>query len=113
MQRFQTDECQPEKYFMKKFFSFIELVSLFFFFGCNKTNTSSSIQGTCELRHVEGGFRTPESPTDFAPGNGTIWKFTDKTYEYYSDGQFSGTGSFTKTKENDILQWEGKSMRSF
>ena len=102
MQRFQTDDCQPEKYIMKKISSFIILFSLFFFFGCNKTNSSLSLQGTWELRHLDGGYRAPGSPTDFAPGNGNIWKFTSGTYQYFSEGELSGTGEFTKTKDYAI-----------
>jgi hypothetical protein len=112
VQRVQTDECQPEKSFMKKFFSFIVLLSLFFSFGCNKTNSSLSIQGTWELRHLEGGFRAPGSPTDFAPRNGNIPKFTSNTYQHYSEGQLSGTVSLQK-RRTMLSQQEKKWTHSF
>lgn len=93
---------------MKKNFSLVVLFSLVFIFGCNKSNTSLSIQGTWELRHSEGGYGPPNRNPDFAPGNGNIWKFTSNTYQYYINGELSGTGSFTTTK--DVAIATGRKM---
>lgn len=84
---------------MKRIVPVIFLFLLSFILGCNKPNSSTSIQGAWELRHVEGGYRAPGANPDFPPGNGNIVIFTANTYKYYSNGQLSSSGSFSITRE--------------
>lgn len=87
-------------------------VQLFFFLAlftlilsCKKNDHetySNSIKGSWELRHVAGGFRAPGQSPDYAPGNGDIWKFSDSTYQHYSNGQLSDEGSYTLTKDTSL-----------
>ncbi len=98
VQRFEIYTCQLGKVSMKKILPLVVLLFLFIF-SCSKTNTPISIEGAWELRHLEGGYRAPGSPTDFATGNGNIWTFTNNIYQSRINGQLSGTGSFTTTKD--------------
>ncbi len=101
-------------YFMKH----IRLLSLtalpLLILSCTKTNietVSNSIKGTWELRHVEGGYRAPGTNPDYPPGNGTIWKFTDSTYQYYGSGPLLAQGSYTLTKDTSLAT--GRYMDAF
>ena len=55
---------------------------------------SDSLQGAWELRNVFGGFRPAGSPTNFAPGNGTIWSFKDSSFKRYEKGTLVDSGGF-------------------
>jgi hypothetical protein len=79
------------------------LFCLFVFSASCKKDTSNSrgeINGTWELRGVEGGFRDPSVTIDVSPGNGTTWSFRDTTFEYRNAGQLSRAGSFTKSRDS-------------
>lgn len=57
----------------------------------NEPSTSVSLTGTWELRQAQAGMM----PTaEYSAGNGNRWQFTDATFQHYTDGTLSGSGSY-------------------
>lgn len=75
--------------------AFIFLVALG---ACKKKSAESRLDGTWELRHVDGIQVTGVSP-DYGTGNGIIIKFRDHSYEGYKDGKVVESGTFTTQPE--------------
>ncbi len=75
--------------------------------GCSKDSDPApvinqgpvALQNTWELRSVYGGYRAPGSGPNTSPGNKNIWKFTDTTYQQYSNGVLYVSGKYTLTKD--------------
>lgn len=67
--------------------------------GCKKEDLpflKPNLKGSWELRHVEGVF-WGQAPS-VAPGNGNILKFSGSSYEIYTNGELSRSGTYTITK---------------
>lgn len=75
--------------------------------GCKKEDLiNKSASGTWELRQIGGGISG--KITSYNPGNGSIVKFTDDTYQVFSDKKLVRSGSYKIVKEKSILsQQEG------
>ena len=75
--------------------------------GCSKNNEPATnanqgpvaLQNTWELRSVYGGYRTPGTTPNTAPGNKNIWKFTDTSYQQYTNGALFVSGKYIVTKD--------------
>jgi hypothetical protein len=69
--------------------------------ACRKENrsSSSSIAGTWELTKSSG-----QIIIDYPPGNGTKWKFTGNTYEFYKDDTLAKSGNFELIKDNSVSE---------
>ena len=65
--------------------------------GCKKVSEGDSLIGAWELRQSTGGM-TPA--VSYSPGNGNILKFTDNSYELYTNSQFTRSGSYTLQFDN-------------
>src|SRR5204862_2051954 len=68
--------------------------------GC--IDLSNSIVGSWELRKTTGAM--DPSPTNYAPGNGNILKFTNGNYEKYSNGVLVSSGPFTIVADPTVEQ---------
>jgi len=50
--------------------------------SCDKEERlQSKLEGTWELRHIEGGYRPANSPSDYEPGNGNTLKFDGNKFQ--------------------------------
>lgn len=81
--------------------SYLAFILLFtaFFTSCNKDSQSNGkvLQGVWELRAGAGGMLA-NNPTDYRPGNGSLWAFKQTTFErIYKDSVYrSGTYSISR-----------------
>lgn len=88
---------------MKFSFLFFILLCTAFFTSCKKDNqlilqpNGKVLQGLWELRAVAGGMLVYD-PNDYRPGNGSLWAFTQTTFErIYKDSVYrSGTYSISR-----------------
>ena len=52
------------------------------FVSCDKEERlQSKLEGTWELRHIEGGYRPANSPVDYEPGNGNMLIFDGNKFQ--------------------------------
>jgi hypothetical protein len=66
------------------------------FTACKKSNSQLFIVGTWELIQRSGGF----APTiAFPPGNGNQLKFTGSTYQQFTNGQLTKSGTYRLEKQ--------------
>ena len=77
-------------------FSLLLLISVF---SCKKETNESTIEGSWELRRVDGG-NIGGLKSDYEPGNGNILKFSGAKYERYASGKLVDQGTFTLEREN-------------
>ncbi len=75
--------------------------------SCKKEDLlTKSAAGTWELRQIGGGISG--KITSYNVGNGSFLKFTDDTYQIFSDKKLVKSGSYKIVKEKSILsQQEG------
>lgn len=84
---------------MKNILSLVILFTfLFCFTGCKKASLEKGINGTWELRHVEGG-QIPNADPNYKSGNGDIYKFDNQNFERYDKGKLITSGTFVLTTE--------------
>ncbi|WP_276359666.1 hypothetical protein [Daejeonella sp. H1SJ63] len=92
---------------MKIFLNIVLVFIVFVSGSCNKEGKLlSKLEGTWELRHIEGGFRPINSPSDYAPGNGILLKFEANTFQQSTGAQTDVSGTFTIVKEEVNLNGE-------
>lgn len=86
---------------MKKLSTLALIFTMFLFLGCKKDlpyDPKISLVGTWELRASVGG-QIAGVPSEVAPGNGNLLKFSEKNYEKIIDGKIVKAGSYTLIKE--------------
>ena len=86
---------------MKKLGTLSLIFTMFLFLGCKKDlpyNPTISLVGNWELRASVGG-QIAGVPSEFAPGNGNVLKFSEKNYEKMVDGKLVKAGSYTLIRE--------------
>ena len=82
---------------MKLFVSSLAIL-LLFLSSCKKGG-SSTISGTWEIRTAQNGM----IPTiTYPPGNDSLLKFTNTTYQVYSKGQVVKSGTFTIVEDKSF-----------
>lgn len=80
--------------------------------SCDKEERlQSKLEGSWELRHIEGGYRPVNSPVDYAPGNGNILKFEGNKFQQLSGTQPGISGTYTIIKEEAKLSGENLSYK--
>lgn len=90
---------------MKKLFTLIIIYTISLSVGCKKEEvptvvTPKDLAGSWELRSVIGGYIDITAPQpSYPPGNGTIFNFTETTYEELKDGQIIKSGTYQLSKE--------------
>ena len=92
---------------MKSLYIYLVLICTVVFVSCNKTAPTAErmnakkLPGSWELRGVLGGMLAYD-PTDYSPGNGNLWTFTETDFvrilkdSVYRSGTYSvslGTGT--------------------
>jgi hypothetical protein len=85
---------------MRQLLSILFIVSFSIFTGSCKKNTpdlSQAIIGTWELRKDIGGIMG--GTRFYAPGNGSIIKFTSTNFERYDNGQLGENGIYNIIKD--------------
>lgn len=92
---------------MKYSFYILSTFFLLVTISCKKEDLiSKSAAGTWELRQSGGGISG--KITSYNAGNGSLLKFTDNTYQIFSDKKLVKSGSYKIVKEKSILsQQEG------
>ncbi|MEJ7823103.1 MAG: hypothetical protein WKF85_12325 [Chitinophagaceae bacterium] len=90
---------------MKNFIVAICIGAIIIFFESCKNDipksdiNNSSIISTWELRRTQGGM----SPVkDYPPGNGTILKFSDSSYERYENGSLIKSGYYKLIRDTSV-----------
>lgn len=74
-------------------------ISVTFLGSCKKHGSNPGVlTGRWELR-AEQGAQIPMEPSDFLPGNGTIWEFTDGSHWKYSDRHTTDSGQYRITRD--------------
>jgi hypothetical protein len=70
--------------------------------SCQEKSVSDELNGTWELRHIEGIQVAQVDPT-FKAGNGNLLKFEGQNYERYYEGKKDENGTFTVTPEDTAI----------
>jgi hypothetical protein len=91
---------------MKHFILIISLGAITIFLGSCKKDiskvdniNSNSIVGIWELRQAQNGM----IPTiEYSPGNGDILKFSDSTYENYTNGNLIKSGHYILIRDTSV-----------
>ncbi len=65
-----------------------------------KNELSASIIGTWELRQTTAAMNPDE--TNYLPGNGNVLKFTNASYENYTNGQLVKSGAYVIVKDKTV-----------
>jgi hypothetical protein len=79
---------------------------LVLFCGCKKDGTakdisnSTSIVGAWEIRQAQNGM-IPS--IDYSPGNGNILKFSNSTYEKYTNNNLVKSGHYLLIEDNSVV----------
>lgn len=99
MQRKPLHDCQGRKLGMKKSlllaFSFAVYLT-----SCKKSVPgNTSIIATWELSKVAG-----QLTINYPAGNGTKWKFTEDSYEFYSNNVLQKSGTYSLVNDNTVSQ---------
>jgi len=80
---------------MKKFLTLsISLLLLFCVISCKKKSAESNLNGSWELRRIEG-IQVAGVDPNFKPGNGNKLIFTDRNFEWYDSNTLKMSGTFT------------------
>jgi len=83
------------------------ILMVFTFVSCDKEERlQSKLEGTWELRHIEGGYRPANSPSDYEPGNGNILIFDGNKFQYKHGVQAAINGTYTVIKEETEVNGE-------
>ncbi len=91
------------KNFLKLALIFIMITSV----SCDKEERlQSKLEGTWELRHIEGGYRPVNSPVDYAPGNGNILEFDGNKFQQLSGTNAAINGTYIIIKEEAEVNGE-------
>ncbi|MCD0476306.1 hypothetical protein LPB87_18095 [Flavobacterium sp. EDS] len=80
----------------------IPLVVLFTIVSCQKKSALEELNGSWELRHIEG-IQVANADPNFKPGNGNLLKFEGQKYERYYEGKKEEDGTFTITPEDTTI----------
>ncbi|MCV9933937.1 hypothetical protein OIU80_16765 [Flavobacterium sp. LS1R47] len=78
------------------------LVVLLTIMSCEKKSVLEELNGSWELRHIEG-IQVANVDPNFKPGNGNLLKFEGQKYERYYDGKKEESGTFTITPEDTTI----------
>src|SRR5690606_18095318 len=82
-------------------------VLLFVITGCDKeSRLKTKLEGTWELRSIEGGFRPAGDPSEFGPGNGRTMQFDKGSFKTTFPGQAPNTGKYRVEKSDTELNNE-------
>lgn len=95
---------------MKKLFTLALILTIFSYLGCKKDlpyDPNIDLEGTWELRASVGG-QAAGVPSEVAPGNGNLMKFTGKNYEKMADGKLVKAGTYTLIRE---ISWTATETR--
>ncbi|MDP2413245.1 hypothetical protein [Daejeonella sp.] len=75
--------------------------------SCDKEERlQSKLEGTWELRHIEGGYRPANSPSDYEPGNGNILKFDGNKFQQKYGTNPAINGTYTIIEEEAEVNGE-------
>lgn len=70
--------------------------------SCKKEANESTLEGSWELRRVDGG-NVAGLKSDYAAGNGNILKFSGANYERYVEGKVVDRGTFKIEREKQKI----------
>jgi hypothetical protein len=80
--------------------------------SCDKEERlQSKLEGTWELRHIEGGYRPANSPSDYEPGNGNILKFDGNKFQYKYGTNPAINGTYTIIEEETNVNGDNLSHK--
>jgi hypothetical protein len=97
---------------MKTYMKIALIFIVIIFVSCDKEERLQlKLEGSWELRHIEGGYRPVNSPVDYAPGNGNILKFEGNKFQQTSGTQPGISGTYTIIKEEAKLSGENLSYK--
>lgn len=80
----------------------VPFMVLFTIVSCEKKSITDELNGSWELRHIEG-IQVANADPVFKPGNGNLLKFEGQKYERYYDGNKEEEGTFTITPEDTAI----------
>lgn len=89
----------PETLYMRNLLLLVGFCCCVFLIGCKKDSLAtlkSKLEGSWELRDIQGGFVNGQP--DVSPGNGNIWKFSDSLYQHYVHSQLISNGTYRLIK---------------
>ncbi|WP_439879760.1 hypothetical protein ACSX1A_11285 [Pontibacter sp. MBLB2868] len=87
---------------MKRYLLPLFLIIMLSFSSCDEENIANdSIVGEWEMKSASNGMTG--ALTDYSPGNGSIMKFTDSSYEIISNWQLTRSGLYSIVKETSNL----------
>lgn len=95
---------------MRKIITLVLISIVSFFLSCKKDlplDPKIDLEGTWELRASVGG-QIAGVPSEVAPGNGNLMKFSGKNYEKIADGKLIKAGTYTLIKESS---WTATEIR--
>ena len=100
MQHCMLPDCQDDKLIMKKISAIILILVCFFLISCKKGNINNqSVIATWELYKVSG-----QTTINYPSGNGTKWKLTESTYEFYVNNILEKTGTYSLVNDPTVSQ---------
>jgi hypothetical protein len=80
---------------MKKILTLsFSLLLIFSLISCKKKEQESNLQGSWELRRIEG-IQVAGVDPNFKSGNGNVLKFNGNNYEWYNENKLQSSGTFT------------------
>ncbi|MCC9070715.1 hypothetical protein LNQ49_03750 [Flavobacterium sp. F-65] len=80
----------------------VPFVVLLTIVNCEKKPVSNELDGSWELRYIEG-IQVADADPVFKPGNGNLLKFEGHKYERYSEGNKEEDGTFTISPEDTTI----------
>ena len=88
------------------------IFTVFVFVSCDKEERlQSKLEGTWELRHIEGGYRPANSPVDYEPGNGNMLIFDGNKFQYKHGVQAAISGTYTIIEEETNVNGDNLSHK--
>lgn len=80
------------------FYTAIMICLLLSAVGCKKKSAVTNLDGTWELKHING-LQVAGANPDFEAGNGNLLKFDGQNFEKYDQGKLVYSGTFSLKKE--------------
>lgn len=80
----------------------VPFMVLFTIVSCGKKSVTDELNGSWELRHIEG-IQVANADPVFKPGNGNLINFEGLKFERYYEGKKEEEGTFTITPEDTTI----------
>lgn len=98
--------------FMKISLKIALIFTVIAFVSCDKEERlQSKLEGTWELRHIEGGYRPANSPSNYEPGNGNILKFDGNKFQQKYGNNPAINGTYTIIEEETNVNGDNLSYK--